>query len=86
MKYLECICNFFLFQCPVMYCQKLDTERPKKLITSPERRSLKSTTLNLIMRGHISSIILLIKHISKKVCFCQKGKKNAVKSLQEEIH
>ena len=41
------------------------TERQKKLITSSERRSLKSSTSKLIIFGHWLAIVLLMKHIWK---------------------
>ena len=39
------------------------TERQKKLITSSQRDSLKSTASKLIIFRHIKGIVLLMKHI-----------------------
>ena len=39
------------------------TERQKKLITSSERRSLKSKALKWLLIGHRLAIVLLTKHI-----------------------
>ena len=41
------------------------TERQKKLITSSERHTLKSTAFKWIIIGHRLAIILLTKHIKK---------------------
>ena len=46
-------------------CVSIYTERPKKLITSSERCSLKSTASKLIIFRHRKAVVLLMKHIWK---------------------
>ena len=56
------------------------TERQKKLITSSERHSLKSTASKLFIFGHRLGKFILNKHIKKKRLSSIKEEKNAKKS------